>query len=185
MTGHLDREEWRDIPGIPGYRVSNFGRVASSNWRGRKWMIKKDSPDRNGYPSVNLVGERKERYYLKTAYLVLLAFVGPRPSGRHEIRHLDDDRMNNVLTNLAWGTRAENVADREKNGRVRQGSRHGQAKLSESQVAEILILHESGLSSVDISARFGVTARNIRWICQGKKWRHVQRPAVVLKAVKK
>lgn len=48
--------------------------------------------------------------------MVLRAFVGEPPAG-HECRHLDGDRQNNALDNLAWGTRAENVADTIRHGR--------------------------------------------------------------------
>lgn len=46
---------------------------------------------------------------------MLEAFVGPRPHGQLG-RHLDDDRDNNTLANLAWGTPAQNSQDAIDNG---------------------------------------------------------------------
>ena len=48
--------------------------------------------------------------------LVLEAFVGPAPDGMDGC-HRDDDKDNNTLDNLYWGTRAENMADQVRNGR--------------------------------------------------------------------
>lgn len=47
--------------------------------------------------------------------VVLNAFVGPRPDGM-VCRHLDDDKTNNALSNLCWGTPRENQLDVVRNG---------------------------------------------------------------------
>lgn len=48
--------------------------------------------------------------------LVALAFLGPRPEGKPHIRHLDGNARNNHVSNLAYGTAAENVADSLQHG---------------------------------------------------------------------
>lgn len=48
-----------------------------------------------------------------THHLVLLAFEGKRPDGMDEIRHLDGNKLNNDLSNLAYGTTKQNAADRK------------------------------------------------------------------------
>ena len=47
--------------------------------------------------------------------LVARAFYGPRPDDL-EIRHLDDDKLNNWVVNLIYGTRRENKLDAVRNG---------------------------------------------------------------------
>jgi len=47
--------------------------------------------------------------------LVLTAFAGPRPDGM-VVRHLNGDRADNRLANLAWGTASENVHDTVRHG---------------------------------------------------------------------
>ena len=42
--------------------------------------------------------------------------MGAAPSSRHEVCHHDDDPLNNALANLKWGTRADNEADKIRNG---------------------------------------------------------------------
>jgi hypothetical protein len=48
--------------------------------------------------------------------LVARAFLGLRPEGQ-VTRHLDDDVMNNSISNLAYGTKSENREDAVRNGR--------------------------------------------------------------------
>jgi hypothetical protein len=49
-------------------------------------------------------------------HLVLEAF-GPNRPPNSEARHLDDDRTNNQVANLRWGSRSENRRDAVRNGR--------------------------------------------------------------------
>lgn len=97
------REEWRPVPGYEGlYEVSNLGRVRGLK-RGR---ILRGRTLPNGYRQVSLWRCNQEvfRYIHR---LVLEAFVGPCPEGR-ETLHGNNDRADNRLCNLRWGTRSEN-----------------------------------------------------------------------------
>jgi hypothetical protein len=99
-------ENWKQISGTLDYEISDFGRIRRAS-TGRVLTV--DTSTR--YPSYPIprLGRRNVHR------LVLEAFVGPAPEG-HEARHIDDVKTNCRLTNLAWGTRAENLADRTKNG---------------------------------------------------------------------
>lgn len=109
----------------PGYIVTRDGRVFSvgHNWRGYGEREMRLTPNADGYPSVRLtIGGKRTR--LAVHRLVAREYLPPRPSPAHEVRHLDGDRTNNRVTNLAWGTRKENAADRERHGRTYRGERH-------------------------------------------------------------
>lgn len=54
--------------------------------------------------------------------LVARAFLGPQPPG-HDVRHLDCDRENNALSNLAYGTKAQNMADSVAHGIAGQAAK--------------------------------------------------------------
>ena len=56
--------------------------------------------------------------------IVALAFAGPQPAARVEVRHLNGNRHDNRALNLAWGTAKENAMDREQHGRTSRGLRH-------------------------------------------------------------
>jgi hypothetical protein len=109
-------EEWRAIPGFSNYEVSKYGQIRYRHTQ----KIRK--PQMRGNYLVLVIrndGERKKAI-CSIHLAVLTAFVGPRPNGR-EGRHLDDNKMNNRLTNLAWGTRRDNVEDGLRNGRFFRG----------------------------------------------------------------
>jgi hypothetical protein len=117
--------EYRAITNFPGYRVGNDGTIWSC-WGGagrgngrvkqvtNHWKQLKPQAPTNGYRQVSLKtgGARKVKILL-VHRLVLEAFVGPCPENM-ECRHLNGARSDNRLTNLAWGTKVENEADKKK-----------------------------------------------------------------------
>lgn len=107
--------EWRAVPGWEGlYEVSIDGRVRSL----RSGRIMRTFVTEKGYRRVYLYSaDRIERVRVHTA--VLRAFVGPRPPGM-VTRHLDGDPAHNHLGNLAWGTQAENEADKKRHRAERE-----------------------------------------------------------------
>lgn len=107
------------------YEVSRSGQVFSiaSNWRGygRREMRKHVHTD--GYQVVHLtINGKKKRF--RVHKLVALRHLPPKPSPKHEIRHLDGDRLNNHADNLTWGTQKQNADDRERHGRTSRGEKH-------------------------------------------------------------
>ena len=50
------------------------------------------------------------------------AFI-PNPNNLPLVRHLNDDKLDNRLENLAWGTWSDNMADALRNGRNKNANR--------------------------------------------------------------
>lgn len=100
-------EIWRDIDGYEGlYKVSNLGNIKSLNYRrtGKEEILKAEI--NNGYLYVILYKERKIKLYL-VHRLVAIAFI-PNPYNLPEINHKDEDRTNNIVSNLEWCNRQYN-----------------------------------------------------------------------------
>jgi hypothetical protein len=121
----VDGRRFAEPAHTPGYIVTAEGRVFSvaSNWRGYGEREMRQSLNADGYPSVRLTIDGK-RTRLAVHRLVARDYLPPRPSLAHEVRHLDGDKTNSAARNLAWGTRKENAADRERHGRTYRGERH-------------------------------------------------------------
>lgn len=118
-------EEWRPIPGYEGYyEVSDHGRVRSidrtvphtySGHLTLKGKELKQVKGKRGYFFVNLTKERKSKTFT-VHRLVALAFIGAPPFPNADCCHWDDDKDNNHVSNLRWGTRSDNVQDSIRNG---------------------------------------------------------------------
>ena len=113
-------EQWKPIPGHPGYEASSLGRVRSidrvvthksgfqQRIRGRVLAL---NPTTHGYLSV-YVGVPQPR---AVHHLVLETFVGERPNGMVACHH-DDNPTNNRVDNLRWDTTSSNTRDMVRNG---------------------------------------------------------------------
>src|SRR4051794_5295369 len=102
-------ETWLPIPGHEGrYDVSDQGRVRS-RLRGGGLPVPRllrVTVNASGYPQVSLFPDPSSRVHQHVA----AAFLGPRPAGL-DVRHLDGNKTNNAVSNLAYGTRSENILD--------------------------------------------------------------------------
>ena len=124
MENQKEKEQWLPIPGYEGfYEVSNLGRVKSlarevpakgGGVQMTKEAIMSFTSHKAGYHQVSLRrdGERKKELVHR---LVLLVFSG-YPEENQEGRHLNDVKTDNRLENLRWGSRTENLMDRQANG---------------------------------------------------------------------
>lgn len=119
----IEKEEWRNIPGYLGYyQISNLGRVKSlertlnyppsityPNGRVRVLKEKVMTPckDKKGYLFVQLFknGHFKSK---KIHRLVAEAFL-ENPLNLSQVNHKDENKQNNILSNLEWCSPIYNV----------------------------------------------------------------------------
>lgn len=162
-------EIWKTIPGWEGlYEVSNVGRIRSI--RRLPPLIRKPFITEYGYHQYTLKpdGGKKKMFYAHVA--VALAFVGPKPGPGYEVRHLDDDKSNNTVGNLVWGTKRENTDDAMRNKRVPCAERHYKAIYSNEKILAVASLLRAGDDLVEISVAHEMTVRYIQHIMFGRKW---------------
>ena len=99
-------EIWKSLDGIvecgSKYEVSNLGRVRNTKTK----RILKLQKNTCGYLQVDLCENNKRKYAI-VHRLVALAFL-PNPYNLKEINHKDENKENNVLSNLEWCDRKYN-----------------------------------------------------------------------------
>ena len=171
-------EVWCPIPcWEERYSVSDLGRVRSADMnvrcRGgkiatRRGRVLTPVQKQGRYWAVTLANGHTRRQYLLHE-LVLLAFIGPRPEGL-QVRHLDDNRDNNTLSNLRYGTPKANGKDKMRNGKVARGEKHGMARL---RPKDILAIRASKDNRSDLGAQYRVTPSHIWSIQSRRTWRHI------------
>jgi len=166
----LPGEEWRPAYRYEGnYEVSNLGRIRSLLGREPGRIIRARKSPFGYYQIVLKLPNGVERNEsLQT--LVLEAFVGPRPL-KLEANHIDGDKANNAVTNLAWSTSKENHEHRYKilgqrapnaykpghpSGRCGPGS-----KLTKERRAEIEKKLEEGGTLIPLSKEYDVSISTI------------------------
>ncbi len=97
----LATEEWRDIDpvdvkGAKGYQISTLGRLYTPAGEVK-------SPSGPSYSKHYICDEAFSAHRL-----VALTFI-PRVEGKNEVNHLDGNKCNPNIDNLAWVTRSENL----------------------------------------------------------------------------
>jgi hypothetical protein len=122
----MEPERWADVANYPGYRVSTLGRVQSKRHRNgmpaADWRDLAPVPDGHGYPQVRLSNADGPRWHF-VSRLVLAAFERAPVAGEVARHVLVNDPSDCRLTNLAWGTQAENCRDKERHGTDQRGER--------------------------------------------------------------
>ncbi|WP_194165350.1 HNH endonuclease [Deinococcus terrestris] len=180
----MTSEQWRGIPGFSRYAVSDCGGVMSLSrttranktgvWlRPSKRLKLQVSPD--GYDKVCLLGDDGKRAKVTVSRLMLLAFVGPPPSARHQAAHLDGNPRRNTLDNLAWKTPKENCADKVAHGTHLFGEAVWNAALTEATAERILLrLRDTRDSYSEILRDFPDVAVALAKMNAGENWAHVR-----------
>jgi hypothetical protein len=161
------------IVGFDGYFVNDQGQLFSTRRGG--WYQLAPQLDQDGYLHVVLRRDGRS-HTVKVQRIVAAAFLGPTPAGM-VICHRNGVRHDNRVSNLRFDTQRNNIADIKVHGTENppKGETNGMARLSESDVLQIRQLYRvEGLTAVEISRRFGMSGRQIRDICNGKAWKHLQ-----------
>ena len=106
-------EQWKSIINYPNYEISNMGncRTVLTNinlkptMRGDYKIYRLYSCDENGV---------KTRKTLLIHRLIAIHFI-PNPENKPEVDHINNDKLDNSITNLRWSTHSENTRNRNRN----------------------------------------------------------------------
>lgn len=168
-------EIWKPVSGYAGlYEISSLGRlkalhkvVLKSNGR-RKTMVERimrPSINSWGYAVTTIVGTIG-RKNVKIHRLVAEAFL-PNPKNKTDVNHIDSDRTNNILSNLEWCTRKENMVHAAINNRIK-------TKLTISDVLQIRgEWNPLTMTRKELGKKYGVGATMIGNIIHRKQWQNV------------
>lgn len=168
-------EVWKDIAGYEGlYQVSNLGNVKSLNWK-RCGYAKNLTPKllNSKRFCVQLSKNGKTKYYL-IHQLVAIAFI-PNPNKYNEINHIDENPLNNAVSNLEWCDHLHNVHCFFENHPNHCKTRQETPKYGKRLNKPVLQLTLSGdaicvwENSREIAVKTGMSDWSISQCCRGKQ----------------
>lgn len=172
-----ETKELKEIPFREGYYLDKKGNCYSA-WvnKGRAGMfigdklkLLKGSKIKSGYMKINFT--RSEHEYLHR--LMLMTF-DRMPSCKEMALHKNDDKTNNAIENLYWGTCKDNMRDRIINGISNKGERHGMSVLSDEDVMDIIKL-KCVFTKKELAFMYKVHWNTIYKIHKNETWTHIGR----------
>ena len=175
-TGKGKGVSYRDLSfmGFPDYRVGTDGSCWSKkqSWLGPAGTWKRIGIRHAGeYLTAQLMNHSK-RTSRPIHWLVLEAFVGPRPKGMLGC-HNNGSKKDNRISNLRWDTPQANADDRVKHGTLCCGEASHMAKLTEVQVRKIRKFYDEGIGPSLIGEWFRIDRVRVWSIGTRKTWKHV------------
>ena len=153
------------------YYVTEDGRVISTKY-GKTREIKPSIG--KGYYKLNLYFNNK-RFSFRVHRLVAEIYH-PNPNNLPEVEHIDDDKLNNHISNLEWVTHSENMDRAKNNGLYLTGIKHHSTKLTEEEVIWIknnYINRDKEFGCTPLSRKFNVTRGCINGIIHNKNWSYI------------
>lgn len=130
--------------------------------------------DKNGYGKIWMKENGVERC-IATHRASWLFHKGKIPSGMLICHHCDNPACFRI-EHLFLGTHQDNMKDKisKNRGNYRCGEQFYLSKLKEYQVIEILRLKRKGITSNELSKKYGVSSSTIRGIWDRRSWKHVE-----------
>ena len=170
----MEKEIWKEIPGYVGkYEVSNLGRVRSvtryvRNSVGSKTLVagKLLSPqiDKAGYPRVLLSDNNYHKKLCTIHRLVAITFI-PNPYNYPVVNHKDENKGNNIVSNLEWCTQSYTLS--YNNGQKKRRER--KVDMLDKETGELL----KTFNSIDEASKtMNIDRVTISNVCSGRPNRH-------------
>jgi len=171
------KERWRQIAGCSWYDVSSEGRVRTwkpvkpSQRHARKTpKVLKQRLDKDGYLRVTLTDDQGNKKVIRTHILVAHTFLGP-PKGRL-VLHKKNKRTDPRLSNLEYGSYADNTDDKYIAGTHQKGEQNSRAEITKKQAKEIFRL-KGKMTQAQIAQTYDISRQAVSDIHRGITWAEV------------
>jgi hypothetical protein len=127
--------------------------------------------DSHGYYKIT---SRKEGNHNRFLHRLIWEDVNGKVPNGYEIHHIDDNPLNNEISNLKCLSKFEHMSLHKKR---LIGEKNSNSKLNESQVWTIKRMLDLNYTVKHIARVFGVHISTIYRISYGKRWGHVKYPS--------
>lgn len=175
-------EIWANIPNYDDYQVSTLGRICS--YKNNKRKIIKGWIQNTGYLTVSLENKKYSVHRI-----VAEVFIH-KNSDKNVVNHKDGNKLNNTIQNLEWCTSKENIQHAYRTGLMNNAiEKMKKRKIRAKKINQYDLQNnfiKSYVGSVEAQnelqqQRIRINARNIRYVCEGKrnkagnfKWKYAE-----------
>ena len=180
----MTKEVWKDIKGYEGlYQVSNLGRVKSLahvtiRKNGSKLPVKerilKPSTTPDGYLRVELFRSGKRK--IMNIHRLVYEVFHKNPENKPCVNHIDENKTNNMASNLEWCTAKENCNHGTRNKRIAKSKNKSVAQYTPN--GKLIKIWQSIL---EVEKHLGFSHGNISKVTRGKQktaygyvWKYVE-----------
>lgn len=174
-------EEWKFIGNSKFYQISTYGRVRcvggvvmrrDNKPFTVKACVMKPYLTKCGYFIVHGACDLDEHILIHRTMMVTFNPVDGMDN--LQVNHIDGNKQNNVIENLEWCTREENMQHAIRTGlwtpTYRPGELHPMCTLSDEQARDILdLLKEKTRTQHSIAVEYGISDTTVHAIKVGKK----------------
>lgn len=176
----------KDIKGFEGrYTISNLGIVRSK----LTGIVMKPNITKFGYARVNLRKAKSREYKSYFIHRLVAMHFLANPNNLPEVNHIDCSRTNNVVTNLEWVSKENNIRHSFIYGSAsNKGLRNPNSKLNNLDVKAIRYLHKTNrFYNTQIAKMFNVSSSTVDNIINNTTWsnnetnRDNQQPRLIVK----
>lgn len=140
------------------------------------WLWTGANDGRKGYGKFTIASGSRRHTGVSAHRFSYELHHGQIPKGLEICHHCDTPPCVRP-DHLFAGTRAENIADATRKGRMKRpdnrGQRHGMSKLTEKRVKIIRRLFAEGASNSRLASRFNISPGAISGIVHRHSWKHV------------
>lgn len=155
------REEWKPINEYEDtYEVSNLGKVRNK----KSGRVLKPGINRQGYEIVSLSKNNVKRMK-RVSRLVAIHFI-PNDNDLPQINHIDEDRRNNIVTNLEWVTPKQNANHGNRNRKISDVNNKPVMGINLETGEKIIF------PSTHATVQFGFNFQNVAQVARGERNTH-------------
>jgi hypothetical protein len=178
MINQHIHEEWKDFnlndcdPKLMSYKISNHGRVKIKTKTQTQFRILKKFAKATGFNMFfyKKKGNKAASFYVHRAVAILF---DENKENKNFVIHLDNNPLNNAITNLQWVNRKELVIHQQKNPK-RQNKRGYKLNEGTVRIIKRKLFDPKNRTRVKMIAKqFGITTMQVWRIKSGENWAHV------------
>lgn len=170
--GNQQGSFYKTIEEFPKYEINSLGHIRNKTTHATKYTL----VHKTGYEHVCF--KKGGKIFTRKVHRLVAEYFLEKPQGLVGdlvVKHLDNNKSNNVSTNLCWDSQYNNMQDAFRDGIIPplKGEGNGRATLTECVVESMCQDFEKGMTPKEAVEKYGVSRQQAGKIRAGIQWKHI------------